>query len=157
MVAACRTADGRRYILFRTLVGAPVAPHFYRYPGMGGDLWLQKFGTQVWYQMLPLPRCDTAKINFTPENRPQYDFYEVCIPRISPRPLEGLLKSVDPSIYCGVAGVFAHCDRTTEIGCHGDLEFVPGSKRITPQKWSQICTLSRFDFVSRIGGGHWVQ
>jgi hypothetical protein len=152
-----RTADGRRYLVFRASVGVDVDPHFYRYPGPGGELWLQNLGTPIWYQMVPLLPCDTTKINFTPANEPQYDFYEVCIPRISPRPLEGLLKSVDPSIYCGVAGGFAHCNRETEIGCHAELEFLPGSKRITAGKWRQICAISRFDFVSRIGGGHWVQ
>ena len=100
-------------------------------------------------------KCNEDKINFDATNAPMYEFYELCIPKNLDGPLM-VLQSIDPSLYCGVSGGFVGCDPATETGCHGDLAFVPGTKQITSEKWDQLCQLSLLDFVSKIGGGHFI-
>lgn len=100
--------------------------------------------------------CDVSKFNFDQSNAPAYEFYEVCVPKDLDGPLM-VLKDIDPSIYCGVSGFFAGCDTDTETGCHGDLAYdAPGSKFISDGKWKQLCAISLLDFVSKIGGGHYL-
>lgn len=100
--------------------------------------------------------CDLSKFNFNQSNAPAYEFYEVCVPKDLDGPLM-VLKDIDPSIYCGVSGAFAKCDADMETGCHGDLAFEPPtSKFISDAKWDQLCAISQLDFVSKIGGGHWL-
>ena len=100
--------------------------------------------------------CDTSKLRLTQANPEMYEFYELCVPAELSDPAAGL-RIVDPTLYCGVAGVFVGCDRASEVGCHGELTYVPGSRRISDTKWAQLCALSLRDEVSRIGGGHFVQ
>ena len=100
--------------------------------------------------------CDRSKLRMSQDNPEMYEFYELCVPTRIEDPLP-LLHAIDPSPYCGVAGVFVGCDRTSEVGCHGDLDYVAGSRRISDEKWAQLCALSLLDAVTRIGGGHFVQ
>ena len=94
------------------------------------------------------------KLAFDQDNTPQYEFYELCVPKDSAEAVSAV-QALDPSLYCGLAGAFAGCD-ATENGCHGDLAFEAGTKTLTPAKWTQIKALSLLDVVSRIGGGYWL-
>ena len=98
--------------------------------------------------------CDESKINFTQDNYPAYEFYEVCIPDGMADAIAAL-QQIQPGIYCGVAGVFVGCTGG-EVGCHGEFEFQQGNKKLTDASWEEICAISALDSVSKIGGGHYV-
>lgn len=98
--------------------------------------------------------CNFDKLELTQDNPKMYEFYELCIPDNLPA-IEDQLKLIDPTLYCGVAGGFAGCT-VGETGCHGDLKFEQGTKKITDQKWHQLCQLSLITLVSTIGGGHFI-
>jgi len=99
--------------------------------------------------------CDESRIGLTKKNNEAYEFYELCIPK-GFEAVEAVLKQVDPSLYCGVAGGFAKCS-ADEIGCHGELEYPGGgSKVISQSKWSQLCSLSMLQYVTKISGGHFI-
>jgi len=85
----------------------------------------------------------------------KYEFYEVCVNK-KVADAEKQLQAIDKTIYCGVVGGFAKCDQTYEIGCHGDLDFDDETKTISDWKWGQICEISKLNFVTKIGGGHWL-
>jgi len=103
------------------------------------------------------PACDPARIGFPQDNPQAYEFYEVCVRRNGVDPAIEL-REIDPTLYCGVSGHFAGCDRETEEGCHGDLEYAgPNTRRIGDAKWAQLCELSVHPFVLRMGGGHFVR
>jgi hypothetical protein len=102
------------------------------------------------------PACDPGVLAFPQDNPQLYEFYEVCVPRDAVG-AEAELRRIDPTLYCGVAGGFAGCDRTREQGCHGDLTYAgPDTRRIGDEKWAQLCALSVHPLVTRVGGGHWV-
>jgi hypothetical protein len=103
--------------------------------------------------------CNQNKLLLTQANPEKYEFYELCIPKdydLDGGSPQEAVKAIDPSLYCGVAGNFAKCDPQTEEGCHGDLAFVPDSKKIADAKMLQLCSLSNLSFVSRIAGGHFL-
>jgi hypothetical protein len=103
--------------------------------------------------------CNEAKIGFPKKNPEAYEFYELCIPKDLPDPegAKASLLAIDDTIYCGMTGFFAGCDKDKEEGCHGSLEYAAaGSKVISDDKWEQLCSLSLLSFVSKMGGGHWV-
>lgn len=100
--------------------------------------------------------CDPAVIGFPQDNPQAYEFYEVCVPRGAVDP-QAELQAIDPTLYCGVGGVFAGCDREREVGCHGDLDYVAGTRRIADEKWQMLCELSVHPLVTRMGGGHFVR
>jgi len=99
--------------------------------------------------------CDEDIIGFTPENEPKYEFYELCV-AADAGDQEAALQAVDPSIYCGVGGVFAECG-PGETACHGDLHFAdPATKEIGEEMWSTLCQLTATGVVVKIVGGHWL-
>jgi hypothetical protein len=101
--------------------------------------------------------CQAEKFKMTQDNPQMYEFYELCVLK-SAGDKTADLKAIDESIYCGVAGNFVGCDKATETGCHGDLDYVGvGNPSITNAKWQQLCQMSMFDFVTKIGGGHFVE
>jgi len=106
-------------------------------------------------QLFTCNDCDVDKIGFSQENPSMFEFYELCVWKDGIDP-EEILKAIDPTITCGGAGVFAGCDLQNEVGCHGDLEYVPGTKWISDGKWGQICDLSQEAFVTRFAGGHYL-
>lgn len=100
--------------------------------------------------------CDPDVIGFPQDNPRAFEFYEVCVPRSAVDPQE-TLRALDPTLYCGVAGGFAGCDREREVGCHGDLAYIPGTRHISGEKWRMLCALSVHPLVVRMGGGHFVR
>jgi hypothetical protein len=99
---------------------------------------------------------EAYKLTFDQDNTPLYEFYELCVKKNAPD-VEAMVQAIDPTLYCGVGGVFAGCDPSTEVGCHGDLDYVSGSKVLTDAKWAQLKALSLLDAVTRVAGGHYVQ
>ena len=95
------------------------------------------------------------KLTLDQDNAPQFEFYELCVKKDAPG-VEAAVQAIDPSLVCGVAGVLAGCDAETEVGCHGDLEFVAGGKALPPAKWAQLKALSLLDAVTRLAGGYWL-
>jgi len=99
--------------------------------------------------------CDEEKIDFTQENTPMYEFYELCV-AADAGDQEAALQAIDDSIYCGVGGVFADC-KPGETACHGELDYSDvQTKTISGGKWAEICALSKLDAVTKIAGGHWL-
>ena len=98
--------------------------------------------------------CNPDKIAMTQENPKMYEFYELCIPADFDAAVP-ILQEIDPSLYCGMAGVFAKCD-ADEVGCHGDLDYLEGTKTISDSKWTLLCHFSMMDHVSKIAGGHFL-
>jgi|GEM_PF-3552596 len=98
---------------------------------------------------------DAWKMAFDQDNPAKFEFYELCVKKDA-ADLEATVQAVDPTLYCGVAGVFAGCHELDEVGCHGDLEFVGDTKVLTPAKWAELKALSLLDIVARIGGGYWL-
>ncbi len=101
--------------------------------------------------------CDPARIGFGQENPERYEFFEICTKKNGVDPALAL-KEIDPSITCmpGGGGVFAKCDPDSEVLCHGDLEFVPGLKWITDEKWSRMCRVADLPWVTKVAGGHYL-
>ena len=88
-------------------------------------------------------------------NDAQFEFYELCV--ASGGTSEAALQVIDPSLYCGVSGIFAGCKATNEVGCHGDLDYAtPGAKAISDAGWATLCTLSLLEDVRVIEGGYWL-
>lgn len=100
-------------------------------------------------------KCDEARIGFSQDNAPGYEFYEICLARGNEAAVEEV-KAIDPSLDCGVSGAFAKCDEIGAIGCHGDLSYDPTTRRIDDDTWERLCDLSTRKSVLRMGGGHWV-
>jgi hypothetical protein len=98
--------------------------------------------------------CQPEKINFDQSNVPMYEFYELCATG-DKAAAEAAVKAIDPTLYCGMAGVFAKCSGN-ETACHGDLDFIVPTKEISDEKWATLCHLSSLPFVTKIGGGHWL-
>ncbi len=98
---------------------------------------------------------DALKLGFDQENAQLFEFYELCVKKDAPD-AEAAVQALDATLYCGVAGVFAGCDAETEVGCHGDLDFVGATKVLTAAKWSQVKALSLLEIVTRINGAHWL-
>ncbi len=101
--------------------------------------------------------CDPARIGFGQENPERYEFFEICAKKNGVDPATEL-KGIDPSITCmpGGGGVFAKCDPDSEVLCHGDLEFVPGLKWITDEKWSRMCRVADLPWVTKVAGGYYL-
>lgn len=101
--------------------------------------------------------CDPARIGFGQENPERYEFFELCTLKNGVDPAVEL-KGIDPSIYCipGGSGVFAKCDPDSEVLCHGDLEYVPGLKWITDEKWSRMCRIADWPWVTKVAGGYYL-
>ena len=103
----------------------------------------------------PTSACMTEHITLTQANPEQYEFYELCV--AAEGATEDALKAIDPSIYCGISGIFAQCQSTKELGCHGDLTYAdPGLKTISESGWSTLCELSLQEGVRIIAGGYWL-
>ena len=99
--------------------------------------------------------CDAEVLSLTPSNPEHYEFYELCFSNGSTSEAE--LKTIDPTLYCGVSGIFAGCKADAEIGCHGDLVYdTPGSDALSADCWSTLCTLSHHPGVRTIAGGYWL-
>ena len=102
--------------------------------------------------------CDTSKLGLTQDNPEAYEFFELCIPKGGGQDaLTAELQAIEPSITCGVAGFFAKCDKGSEVGCHGDLQYEGASKVISDEGWATLCELSAVPNVTKIAGGHYVQ
>lgn len=99
--------------------------------------------------------CNEAIINFTQNNYPAFEFFEICVPDDMSEAVTAL-QAIQPEIYCGVAGGFAGCS-DTETGCHGEFDYQPGIKKLTDECWAKICQMSMLEFVSKIGGGHFIE
>lgn len=100
----------------------------------------------------PAADCDTAKIGFPRDNPEKFEFYEICVPQGDAAAVDAV-KAIDPTLTCGVVGHFAQCDKSGMAGCHGDLGFDAGTKRIDDATWARICRLSLLESVSGFGGG----
>lgn len=102
--------------------------------------------------------CETCdQVPFGQENPERYEFFEVCIRKDSVDP-EVMVKAIDPSMYClpGATGAFAKCDPATEVLCHGPLDFLPGLKWVTDEKWGRLCRISNLPRVVKVAGGHYL-
>jgi hypothetical protein len=104
----------------------------------------------------PLVCPDEAKIQLSPLNPEQFEFYELCIPMDAEPALISSLQALDPTLYCGLSGVFAQCGAKGLQGCHGELSYVAGSKVLTDDTWSMLCDLAALDAVTVIAGGHFL-
>jgi hypothetical protein len=111
---------------------------------------------ETWVDALILRPAKPLKLQFPKENPSFFEFYELCHLKdgVDPTPE---LQAIDPSLYCGVAGGFVGCDPETEVGCHGDLEYFEDSKVISDAKWQQLLDLAALPWVTKIGGGHFVE
>jgi hypothetical protein len=100
--------------------------------------------------------CDPGRIGLTQENGGAWEFYELCATGPSSASVQVALRAIDPSITCGVSGVFAKCEGG-QIACHGS-----GFDRVSPHgmlddaTWARLCDLSLRDDVTRIVGGHYL-
>lgn len=99
--------------------------------------------------------CDEARIGFSQDNAPGYEFYEIYLAR-GDEAAVAEVQAIDPSLDCGVSGAFAKCGEIGAIGCHGDLAYDPTTRRIDDDTWKRLCDLSTRKSVLRMGGGHWV-
>ena len=124
------------------------APDWGTDPGFGAP----DLGTDLGFDV-PDAGCQEDKINFTPDNEPMYELYEVCIPEGDASAVAAV-QAIDPDMSCGFGGFFAKC-ADNEVGCNGALETGP-DKVVTEGQWKQICLLSILDAVSKIGGGHYL-
>lgn len=121
------------------------------------DCECERAGTGDFCNDLSCDACDPARIGFGQENPERYEFFEVCAKKNGVDPAIEL-KGIDPSISCmpGGGGVFAKCDPDSEVRCHGDLEFVPGLKWITDEKWSRMCRVADLPWVTKVAGGYYL-
>ncbi len=101
------------------------------------------------------PECDLERIGFSRDNPDRFDFYEICLPA-GDEDAEAMARGIDPSLSCGVSGVFARCKDLGATGCHGNLQKDPETGRIAWESWFRICLLSREPFVLRMAGGHYL-
>jgi len=99
--------------------------------------------------------CNVSKIGFGQENPSMFELYYLCAKKGGVDP-EIALKQIDSSITCGGNGGPAACDPDGEVGCVGNLEFVPGTKWITDDKYGRICQIAGLDWVLKIAGGHYL-
>ncbi len=102
--------------------------------------------------------CDLDKIGFDQDNKPDYDFYEVCVPDDGMKGAhEGQLKAIDGTLTCSVSGTFAGCTGA-EQGCRGLFNYKHEHQpTLTDQKWSQLCSVSQAKFVTKVAGGKYSQ
>lgn len=100
--------------------------------------------------------CAPGKIAFDQANGGRWEFYELCAVGTSPGTVQNALRQVDPTIACGVSGVFARCDEG-QIACHGGgLARVSDHGALDDATWGLLCELSLRDDVVRIVGGHYL-
>lgn len=100
--------------------------------------------------------CDKKKIGFGQENPSLFELVHLCVWQNGVDP-EILLQEIDPSITCSdTGGGPAGCDMASERSCSGSLEFVPGTKWISDDKWGRLCAISKEAWVPKIAGGHYL-
>jgi len=101
------------------------------------------------------PKCDLERIGFSRDNPDRFEFYEICLPA-GDAEAEAMAKGIDPSLSCGVSGVFARCRELGAAGCHGELEKDPETGRLSWRSWLRLCLLSGQPFVLRMAGGYYL-
>lgn len=100
--------------------------------------------------------CDVQKIGFGQQNPAMFELYHLCVWQNGVDP-EIQLQEIDPSINCvDGGGGPAGCDGASERSCSGTLEYIPGTKWITDDKWGRLCALSQQAWVPKVAGGHYL-
>ena len=100
--------------------------------------------------------CDPAKISLTQENGGNWEFYELCATGPSAAAVQAALRTLDATISCGVAGVFARCEEG-QIACHGGgFQRISDHGMLDDASWGRLCDLSMRGDVHRIVGGHYL-